>query len=539
MFEILNAFQTQHNLLTPNDKVIISFSCGPDSVCLFEYLYSFLDPKNMICIYFDHGLRSEEVKQEREFVLNLGASKNVKTIIKKIPVTTYSKNYKVSLETAGRHLRRVLIAHYCRLFKTSKVTLAHHTDDTCETVLLQLIRGGLSGIMGIKPMERLDKNAVIIRPLLALKKSEILDYLGKNNIHYCIDSSNQDHLFSRNKIRGRVMPVLSEINPGFGKVLDRFTTYQSQIYDYLNQEIRKCTFNEQINKSQQSSDKIHNKYLQTSDLIFKKCLQSEDRKGKGIFGFKKKDVASLKNQPVLQRQFIYNVFNTMIHDQPLTFRQCRLYPDAFHIDQIVSCWNAEKMTRISLPGGYECELKTDEISIHQCAEPELITDYEYQLDPCVIEESAAKHPYVNLKSMPDSDCDEADFKNLYIKESNTVLSFNLTPQLTSADLAHISEKLSRVSLNEAFIDYAKLGVKTLVIRGRRPGDVFHPFKSPGKKSLKKYFIDKKIHKSKRDNMPLVFCGDECIWVPGCQIADRVRITDQTKQILHIKIQDKQ
>jgi len=88
------------------------------------------------------------------------------------------------------------------------------------------------------------------------------------------------------------------------------------------------------------------------------------------------------------------------------------------------------------------------------------------------------------------------------------------------------KKIKNHSKNVAFFDTMSLG-GNLTVRSRAQGDVFHPLGSPGKKSLKKYFIDKKISRFKRDSVPLVVCGGEIIWIVGYEISEKVKVTEDS------------
>ena len=132
----------EKELFSRDEKLILSFSGGPDSVFLLDFLLKFIPSENLILIYFDHGLRDNDtLKLERKFVLETGCKYSLKTLLKKIPVKKYSEKYRVSLETAGRNLRYILLCHYAKMFGVSKILTAHHLDDVCETFFLRAIRG--------------------------------------------------------------------------------------------------------------------------------------------------------------------------------------------------------------------------------------------------------------------------------------------------------------------------------------------------------------------------------------------------------------
>ena len=86
--------------------------------------------------------------------------------------------------------------------------------------------------------------------------------------------------------------------------------------------------------------------------------------------------------------------------------------------------------------------------------------------------------------------------------------------------------------NEQYFDLEAFPADA-VARGRRDGDRFHPLGGPGSRKLKEYLIDRKVGRWSRDGLPLLVCGADVLWVVGHGIADGVKITDNTGQVLHI------
>ena len=87
-----------------------------------------------------------------------------------------------------------------------------------------------------------------------------------------------------------------------------------------------------------------------------------------------------------------------------------------------------------------------------------------------------------------------------------------------------------------FIDFRKLEMKKaveLVIRNRRDGDTFKPLNSNGTKKLKEYFIDNKIPRYERDEIPLIAINKEIIWIIGNKTSDNYKVTDNTNCVLMI------
>jgi tRNA(Ile)-lysidine synthase len=89
----------------------------------------------------------------------------------------------------------------------------------------------------------------------------------------------------------------------------------------------------------------------------------------------------------------------------------------------------------------------------------------------------------------------------------------------------------KTSPNEAFVDYSKCA--SLHVRYRREGDRFTPYGMKGTKKLKDYFIDRKVPRYMRDSIPIIVSDSGVVWVLGFTIDDNVKITDETKKVLHL------
>ncbi|PKM47130.1 MAG: tRNA(Ile)-lysidine synthetase, partial [Firmicutes bacterium HGW-Firmicutes-6] len=86
--------------------------------------------------------------------------------------------------------------------------------------------------------------------------------------------------------------------------------------------------------------------------------------------------------------------------------------------------------------------------------------------------------------------------------------------------------------SEKYFDYDKIK-NILVLRSRQSGDYFYPTGLTGRKSIKKYYIDKKIDRSRRDEIPLLVTEDEVLWILGYAINQRFLADDDTKNIIRV------
>ena len=199
-------------LIRKNEKILIAFSGGPDSVFLYNLL-NFLKKEYSLEIslmYINHNLR-EDVGNDLKFVREFSEENNVPLYIESVNVKEYATENKKSIELAARELRYEAIERTLKNINYDRIATGHNLDDNIETFIFRLVRGtSLKGLKGI-PSER--KN--IIRPILQFEKKEILNYLQENKKSYIIDYTNNENDYTRNYIRNEIFPMFVNINPNF------------------------------------------------------------------------------------------------------------------------------------------------------------------------------------------------------------------------------------------------------------------------------------------------------------------------------------
>lgn len=194
-------------LITAGDRVLVGVSGGPDSMALLYLLAARKGPLGLSLgvAHLDHLLRPES-GEEAAFVERAAAALGAAFHLQREDVRALGRSLGLSLEAAGRHARRRFFAETARSFGYARVALGHHGDDLAESLLLNLLRGagplGLSGMRPLRPEEGL------IRPLLASRRAEILEYLAIRGIPFRSDPTNADPAIARNRIRHRLLPLL-------------------------------------------------------------------------------------------------------------------------------------------------------------------------------------------------------------------------------------------------------------------------------------------------------------------------------------------
>ncbi|QGU00516.1 tRNA(Ile)-lysidine synthetase [Candidatus Syntrophocurvum alkaliphilum] len=184
--------------------------------------------------HLNHSLRAE-ADEEEQFVINQCAQRNIPTHTRTYKIDQIAKDQKLSLEEAGRIMRYKFFSQLKKELNANLIATAHHHDDVAETVLLHFLRGsGIKGLRGILP-----QNNHLIRPLLPLTKTQIIEYLKENKIPYNIDQTNYDTEHLRNRVRNELIPYLKEYNPRIVENLNQL----SQIAKEENEAIEKQTQN--------------------------------------------------------------------------------------------------------------------------------------------------------------------------------------------------------------------------------------------------------------------------------------------------------
>lgn len=235
----------KNQLICPGDGVVVGLSGGPDSVFLLYALHTLQARMGFTlrAVHVHHGIRGAEADRDEAFSAELCAKLAVPFQAEHVAAPAYAAQHGLSLEEAARILRyEALEAARQQLGQTlaarpsnasvpssmgapssfqlvraatapsapaAWIAVAHHLDDQAETVLHNLVRG--AGLRGLAGME--NRRNHVIRPLLSIKREDILKWLEQNNIPYVTDSTNADPHYTRNRIRSTVLPELREINP--------------------------------------------------------------------------------------------------------------------------------------------------------------------------------------------------------------------------------------------------------------------------------------------------------------------------------------
>ena len=224
----IEQFIEQKELMNKNQLYLVALSGGADSVALLLALKKI--GYNIEAAHCNFHLRGEESDRDEDFCKKLCHKLDIKLHLAHFDTQTNASLHGISIEMAARNLRYNYFEALLKDINASAVCVAHHKDDSAETLLLNLVRGtGIEGLTGIK-----SKNNRIVRPFLCVRRNEIVNYLEQQNQLFVTDSSNLVNDVQRNKIRLDVMPLLQTINPLVVEHLNQTGEYVEEATAILN-----------------------------------------------------------------------------------------------------------------------------------------------------------------------------------------------------------------------------------------------------------------------------------------------------------------
>lgn len=206
---------TNERLLSPACRVVVGLSGGADSVALLAILTNL--GYDCVACHCNFMLRGDESVRDRNHAFGIASRLQATFVETTFDTTGYAKQKGISIEMAARELRYEWFEQMRIEHQAEAIAVAHHRDDNAETVLLNLVRGtGLAGVTGMSA-----RNGRVVRPLLCASRDELTAYLQQANLDYVTDSTNLQSLYTRNKIRLEVMPLLREINSAADACIER------------------------------------------------------------------------------------------------------------------------------------------------------------------------------------------------------------------------------------------------------------------------------------------------------------------------------
>ena len=478
--EKAEALIRKYNMIEKDDVVIAGVSGGADSVCLLFVLCALKEKYGFsvrVC-HVNHGLRGADADADEQFVEELCRKLKVPCRVFHRNVELIARKRKQSTEEAGRTVRREAFETMCREEGGTRIASAHHSNDNAETILLNLARGtGLKGLCGIRPVY-----GKWIRPLLGVSREEIESALVQEKIPWRQDLSNEEDVYTRNRIRHHILPALQEqVNPETARHLNELSCQAQEIWDYVERGV---------------------------DEAWERCIVSPPGKTEA---FTVRELPFRKEMPAVQKQLLHRSI-------------CRAAGrsrdvEAVHVSALLDLFGRQPGRQISLPYGVTAYRMYDGVALEKTV-PE-----ETKRENAAGEEEDLCIP---LRIPGETRVPGTSFRILCrVRERGE----------NEPDLYSGMEKGQAGILQKSYtkcFDYDIIKY-TASVRKRHAGDYLVINRDGGRQKLKSFFINRKVPRRDRDQMFLIADGSHIMWIPGMRMSAYYQIGKETRRILEITI----
>lgn len=271
--EIVKNTIMKHRLIEPGDVIILGLSGGPDSVCLFDILLELSSEMDFKLhgAHVNHQFRPRAAEEDQLYVENLCEANGVCCWSTIVDCNQMAESLNIGSEEAGRKARYDFFAEITQslIFEGTdkskiKIAIAQNLNDQVETVLFRFLRGvGTDGLAGIDYIRTNENGNIVIRPLLDVAKADILEYCKENNIEPCIDHTNNQPIYTRNKIRLNLIPKLEEnYNSNLVESISRLSAIAREDRDFIWSEVEK-TFDKALVREEENEIWFSQEILQS------------------------------------------------------------------------------------------------------------------------------------------------------------------------------------------------------------------------------------------------------------------------------------
>ncbi|MFZ2146703.1 MAG: tRNA lysidine(34) synthetase TilS [Sedimentisphaerales bacterium] len=518
-------FIKANELFGSADKVLLAVSGGADSTALLYAMHTLRGENvfgaELLCAHINHQLRGAEADSDEDFVIAQAAELKLAITTKRVDVRGFAGLNKLSIETAARKLRIKNLLEIAKVNNCDCVATAHQKNDNAETVLQRLTRGtGFRGLGGIWPMRVFGDESIgpsstppnkfeadtpasdrrgatqyysnFVRPLLCVRRDEIIEYLQERNLKWRQDHTNADCTYRRNYIRHRLLPALGQDCSG--------------------------SVVEQLSELSESARRFYRLIRSRADEVWPKAADCSCEKVT-------LDVKMLlaQPQPVIVELVRRSLTAVGCGERDLTQR---------HYEEILRLAEQNVSGRkIRLPGGFVVGAEygnlifpgpqTSEIRSQKSEYRSQKSEYRSQktevrrqksetwsLSSVVLEVPGQTRFGGNLIEATILEADEKEFERFKSGKNNFIERFDL-------------DKIK----------------PPLAVRLRRPGDRFVPLGLGQEKKVGKFLTAARVPQEVRQNLLIVADSEKIIWVWPIRTGEQAKVNACTRKILQLQISE--
>ena len=219
--------------------VVLAVSGGADSVALLRAMAALKSTHGargeLLVVHVNHGLRGEAADADEAWLRELCSRLGVAIEVAKADVAAVAAADGDGWEAAARKARYALLCEAAERQGARFVATAHTADDQVETVLHRILRGtGIEGLSGMPRVRPLTPSVTLVRPMLNLTRRDVIEYLTGLEQDYRSDATNEDHRWTRNRLRSDLLPLLREqYNPGVDAAITRLATQAAEVQQVI------------------------------------------------------------------------------------------------------------------------------------------------------------------------------------------------------------------------------------------------------------------------------------------------------------------
>ncbi len=488
VYEKVTKYIDAQDMIAAGDFVAAGVSGGADSVCLLHMLWRLRTkrPFLLAAVHVNHGLR-KEAEEDAAFVKELCEKWEIPFFLREADVSGYAVQHRVSTEEAGRLLRYQAFEETLAGFSPAsdkkktggryRIAVAHNAQDRAETMLFHLFRGsGLRGLTAIRPVRE-----AVIRPLLQLSRTEIEAYLTAQGLSWREDRTNGEDDYTRNRIRHHILSYAErEICSGAAMHMGELADILTETEAYLSRETERfyesCIVERQAKEA--GSPAAGGQAVSVQEAVF---LQAG-----GVYGSTLR-LDKLKSlDPVMQKRvLLYALERAIPYRKDITAR---------HIEGLLALMEKEGSGSLSLPCGIRAYKEYDILTLRRVAE---MSSGQGGTFTCTLWEK-----------------DAIPAGSLFYKKDQNIPENRYTK----------------------WFDYDKI-TTSLVIRSRKEGDYLTIDDALHTQSLKRYLINEKIPKEKRDVLCVLADDSHVLWVLGYRTSTGFRVEKDTKRVLEVHYEE--
>lgn len=465
----------EHRLFNPHDRVLVCVSGGADSIALLVILHRLRRRLRiqLAVAHLNHRLRGEQSAVDEEFVRTTCRRLRVPFHSRRSDVARSARRRRVSIEMAGRAARYRYFRALAREHDYTLAATGHTADDQAETILMRLARGsGVTGLGGIRYAAQVDRLRVV-RPLRDVRHTDLAAFLRREGVDWREDAGNADPAFLRNRVRHHLIPWLeTELNPRGVDAICRAGELAAADDDWLNQ---------------------------LSLEILRSCAIAPDRAGQ-CGGLPDLCLKTLCLQPLAARRRV--VLHWLV--------------SAGVVPERIGCSAIEAIDRLIR-------------SSHGSSSLQVAGDWR------------VRRSYGRLSLMRNparTATQPRPFRAALSVPGETMLPGPGLRVVTWSESRLHKDAASRAGTlpAQASIEASAIGRRRIYVRSWRPGDRMRPLGGGGSRKLQDIFVDQKVERERRADLPIIECGGDVIWIPGYRVAEGWQVQSLDRAPLQIMVE---